>query len=68
MLKALPKICTLKKAMRKESRLWEKQDWLLAWIIIEVNEAHAKATFRMDRLSGKVLPVLKEMVKLMSND
>ena len=59
MLKALPKLSVLRKAMSKESREWEKQDWLLAWIIIEANEAHAKATFRMDKLASTILPLHK---------
>ena len=40
----------------------------MAWIIIEANEIHAKATFRTDKLVSKVLPLMKKMIKLMSKD
>ena len=64
MFKALPKLKDLKKAMLKEvgKGLWEKQDWLVTWLTIEVYELRLRSAFRMDKVLKKVLPLMKQMI------
>ena len=48
--------------------LWEKQDYLLAWLVIEVYEVHFQVNLGFEKLIKRVLPLKQELVKLMSNE
>ena len=70
MHKALPSLRQIKLALTTEAKkpVWEKQDWLLAWLIIEIHELRTRVGFKLKRLADKILPLKRNLIKGMSSE